>query len=83
MLGLAVRISPLARDWPFSVLGRKPDVPEDFMGFYVDRLTSHLATNDHERKISGHTDKIPRSSLATDNPSPGATQKIFVRKLQI
>ena len=43
VIGLAVRISPLAKDWPFNVLGRKPDVPEDVMEFYVDRLTRHLA----------------------------------------
>ena len=43
VIGLAVRISPLAKDWPFNVLGRRPDIPEDLMDYYVDRLTKHLA----------------------------------------
>lgn len=40
--GRAVRISPLAKDWPFEVLVRKPNVPEDVVTWYVDRLTRHL-----------------------------------------
>ena len=41
-VGRAIRISPLAKDWPFEVLSRKMDVPEDLMAYYVDRLTKHL-----------------------------------------
>ena len=42
VVGGAARVSPLAKDWPFMVLGRKPNVPEDVMEFYIDRLTKHL-----------------------------------------
>ena len=31
-----------AKDWPFEVLSRKLDVPEDLMEYYVDRLTERL-----------------------------------------
>ena len=41
-VGLSVRISPLAMYWPFKVLGRKANVPEDVMEYYIDRLTKHL-----------------------------------------
>ena len=40
--GRSVKISPLAKHWPFNVLGRKTNVPEDVMVWYVDRLTRHL-----------------------------------------
>ena len=41
-VGRAIRLSPLAKDWPFEVLSRKLDVPEDLMNYYVDLLTKHL-----------------------------------------
>ena len=28
--------------WPFKVLGRKPNVPEDLMEYYIDRLAKNL-----------------------------------------
>ena len=42
VVGLGVRISPLAMYWPFKFLGRKANVPEDLMEYYIDRLTKHL-----------------------------------------
>ncbi|KAL8815488.1 MAG: hypothetical protein Q9191_008462, partial [Dirinaria sp. TL-2023a] len=40
--GEKVRISPLARWWPFEVLGRRQGKKEDVVEYYVNLLTRHL-----------------------------------------